>query len=52
MGSEMCIRDRARVTWHLREALDAAGLLDKIGADHIYATLPTAVEAYRDRRAV
>ena len=42
----------ARVTWHLREALDAAGLLDKIGADHIYATLPTAVEAYRDRRAV
>jgi high affinity sulfate transporter 1 len=40
----------ARVTWHLREALDAAGLLDKIGDDHIYPTLPTAVEAYRNRR--
>ena len=39
----------ARVTWHLREALEAAGLVDKIGADHIYATLPTAVEAYRSR---
>ncbi|MFN0141861.1 MAG: STAS domain-containing protein, partial [Mycobacterium sp.] len=40
----------ARVTWHLREALDAAGLLDKIGTDHIFATLPTAVAAYRNRR--
>jgi high affinity sulfate transporter 1 len=40
----------ARVTWHLREALDAAGLLDKIGKDHIFMTLPTAVEAYRKRR--
>lgn len=40
----------ARVTWHLREALTAAGLLDKIGADRIFATLPTAVAAYRDRR--
>ena len=39
----------ARVTWHLREALTAAGLLDKIGADRIFATLPTAVTAYRDR---
>jgi high affinity sulfate transporter 1 len=41
----------ARVTWHLREALDAAGLLEKIGTDHIFATLPTAVAAYRNRRA-
>ncbi|AQT82537.1 sodium-independent anion transporter [Mycolicibacterium litorale] len=40
----------ARVTWHLREALRAAGLLDKIGEDHIFMTLPTAVEAYRNRR--
>ncbi len=39
----------ARVTWHLREALDAAGLLDTIGEDRIFATLPTAVAAYRDR---
>jgi MFS superfamily sulfate permease-like transporter len=40
----------ARVTWHLREALDAAGLIDKIGEQNIFATLPTAVAAYRDRR--
>jgi len=40
----------ARVTWHLREALDAAGLLDKIGEDRIFPTLPTAVQAYRSRR--
>ena len=40
----------ARVTWHLREALDAAGLLDKIGEDYIFPTLPTAVQAYRSRR--
>jgi high affinity sulfate transporter 1 len=40
----------ARVTWHLREALDAAGLLDTIGEDHIFPTLPTAVQAYRNRR--
>lgn len=40
----------ARVKLPLHKALDAAGLLDKIGEDHIYATLPTAVDAYRDRR--
>lgn len=40
----------AHVTWHLREALDAAGLLDTIGEDHIFPTLPTAVQAYRSRR--
>jgi MFS superfamily sulfate permease-like transporter len=40
----------ARVTWHLRESLSAAGLLDKIGEDRIFATLPTAVAAYRDLR--
>ena len=31
--------------------LEAAGLLDKIGEDRIFLTLPTAVEAYRNRRA-
>lgn len=39
----------ARVKQDLREALEAAGLLDKIGLDHIYATLPTAVAAFRAR---
>lgn len=40
----------ARVKQDLRVMLAAAGLLDKIGEDHIYPTLPTAVDAYRDRR--
>jgi SulP family sulfate permease len=39
----------ARVKQDLRDSLEAAGLLDKIGDDHIYPTLPTAVEAYNDR---
>ncbi|HKH51130.1 MAG TPA: sulfate permease [Mycobacterium sp.] len=37
----------ARVKQDLRVSLEAAGLLDKIGEDRIYPTLPTAVEAYR-----
>ncbi len=37
----------ARVKQDLRGALDAAGLLDRIGPDRIFMTLPTAVEAYR-----
>ena len=39
----------ARVKQDLREALQAAGMLDKIGTDRIYATLPTAVAAFRAR---
>jgi sulfate permease, SulP family len=41
----------ARVKQDLRVALQAAGLLDKIGEDRIFMTLPTAVEAYRNRRS-
>lgn len=37
----------ARVKQDLRNALAAGGLLDKIGAERIYLTLPTAVAAYR-----
>jgi sulfate permease, SulP family len=40
----------ARVKQDLRDELDAAGLLEKIGEDRIFMTLPTAVEAYRNRR--
>ena len=40
----------ARVKQDLRDELEAAGLLEKIGADRIFMTLPTAVEAYRNRR--
>jgi high affinity sulfate transporter 1 len=39
----------ARVKQELRDELEAAGLLDKIGEDRIFMTLPTAVEAYRNR---
>jgi MFS superfamily sulfate permease-like transporter len=38
----------ARVKRDLLDHLDAFGLTDKIGADLIFPTLPTAVAAYRD----
>jgi len=37
----------ARVKQDLRTALDAAGLTARIGPQHLYPTLPTAIEAYR-----
>jgi sulfate permease, SulP family len=40
----------ARVKQDMRDELEAAGLLEKVGEDNIYPTLPTAVEAYKDRR--
>jgi SulP family sulfate permease len=40
----------ARVKQDLRDALKAAGLVDKIGDDRIFMTLPTAVDAYRNSR--
>jgi sulfate permease, SulP family len=36
----------ARVKQDLFVALRAAGLVDRVGADRIYPTLPTAVQAY------
>lgn len=39
----------ARVKQDLRDALDAAGLLPLIGDDRIFMTLPTAVDAFRQR---
>ncbi|GFG50299.1 hypothetical protein MAGR_17400 [Mycolicibacterium agri] len=39
----------ARVKQDLRDALAAAGLLDKIGEDRIFMTVPTAVEAFHRR---
>lgn len=40
----------ARVKHELREQLGAAGLVDRIGAELIFPTLPTAVAAYRRAR--
>ncbi|MFJ5806570.1 SulP family inorganic anion transporter [Streptomyces sp. NPDC093093] len=37
----------ARVKQELREDLDAYGLTSSVGAERIYPTLPTALEAYR-----
>lgn len=37
----------ARVKQDLRAALDAAGLVDRIGPNRLYPTLPTAVDAFR-----
>ncbi|MDE1673886.1 SulP family inorganic anion transporter [Nocardia gipuzkoensis] len=42
----------ARVKHDLRDALDAFGLTSRIGEQHLYPTLPTAVAAYQaDRNA-
>jgi len=41
----------ARVKSEVAQDLRRAGVLDRIGADRVYATLPTAVEAYRRWRA-
>ena len=40
----------ARVKQDLLEELDAAGLVDRIGRDHMFPTLPTALEAFERRR--
>jgi SulP family sulfate permease len=37
----------ARLKMELRQTLATAGFLDRIGENRIYATLPTAVEAYQ-----
>jgi SulP family sulfate permease len=39
----------ARVHVELAELLDRAGILDLIGRDHVYPTLPTAVAGYTTR---
>ena len=36
----------ARVKQELRDQLAAAGFVEKVGDDHIFATLPTAVRTY------
>jgi SulP family sulfate permease len=36
----------ARVKQDLRDELDAAGIVERVGADRIFPTLPTAVHAY------
>lgn len=40
----------ARVKQDLLDALEAAGMLDKIGRDRLFMTLPTAVDAYQRSR--
>jgi len=40
----------ARVKQDLRDALESAGLLDRIGPENIHPTLPTAVAAFRQWR--
>lgn len=39
----------ARVKSDLRDDLVAAGFIDRVGAERIFPTLPTAVEAFRNR---
>lgn len=37
----------ARVKFEIRQDLERAGLIERLGTDMVFATLPTAVEAYR-----
>ncbi|MFI7063629.1 SulP family inorganic anion transporter [Kribbella sp. NPDC050124] len=39
----------ARVKQDLRDVLDAAGFVDRLGPERIFYTLPTAVEAFREQ---
>ncbi|WKG06401.1 SulP family inorganic anion transporter [Mycolicibacterium sp. HK-90] len=39
----------ARLKHDVRDQLKAAGFIDRVGEDHIFPTLPTAVEAFRNR---
>jgi SulP family sulfate permease len=48
LASRNIVFGLARLKYELRQTLAAAGFLDKIGADRVYATLPTAVEAYQE----
>lgn len=52
LGRRGVVFAMARVKQDLRDALRAAGMLEAIGDDRIYATLPTAVAAYRQRNEV
>ncbi len=46
LADEGVVFAMARVKMEVRQQLNAAGLLDEIGEDHIFATLPTAVEGF------
>lgn len=39
----------ARVKQDLRDLLTPTGFLDRVGEDHVFPTLPTAVQAFRER---
>lgn len=41
----------ARVKQDLRDDLEAAGFIDRLGAGHLFFTLPTAVEAFHEQTA-
>ena len=43
-----CVFAMARVKQDLRDVLVRAGLVELIGEDRIFMTLPTAVAAYRE----
>jgi hypothetical protein len=46
LASRNIVFGLAPLKYELARILAAAGFLDRIGEDRVYATLPTAVEAY------
>ncbi|MDO5739027.1 MAG: SulP family inorganic anion transporter [Ornithinimicrobium sp.] len=49
LAAEGVVLALARVKDDLRVELAPSGILDRIGEEHIFATLPTAVDAFRQR---
>ena len=48
LGERGTVLALARVKQDLRAALAPTGLLERVGEDRIFATLPTAVEAFHN----
>lgn len=46
LGARGIVLALARVEHEVRLLLDRAGFIDRIGSDHVFPTLPTAVDAY------
>ena len=49
LGARGIVLALARVKQDLAVYLERAGLIDRIGVDHVYPTLPTALEGFRTR---
>jgi MFS superfamily sulfate permease-like transporter len=49
LGSRGIVLALTRVKQDLRDSLESAGFLDRLGPDRVFFTLPTAVDAFREQ---